>query len=519
MSKVIAADQAGKLVRDGDVVIGDGITFGFPEELFIALEEHFLKTGHPRNLTVIAPGGAGNVRGRGFDHLAHEGLLRKYCTSYLTLTRKIDELICGNKIEGYMLPLGVFAQLLREIAAGRPGLITHVGLKTFVDPRLEGGRLNSLSDSTGFIPEVIALSGKEWLFYKSFPVDVALLCGTTADEDGNISFERQAGVVNATAMAMAAKKCGGRVIAQVERLAGRGALKPQAVKVPGILVDAVVLARPENHKQTFNVQYDPARSGELRAPEVAPAPVPLNCGKIVARRAAMELKRGMVVNIGAGTPEFIPSVAWEEGIQRRITFAIEAGMIGGIPGYGLNFNTATNPDAILDHPYMMDFFDGGGCDATFLGLAQIDRRGNVNVSKLKNRVTGLGGFLNVAGTSKMRFHCGLFTAGEQDIGIENGRLQIVRDGEVCKFVNRVEQISVSGSYALDVGQPVTVITERAVFSWTEQGLTLIEIAPGVDLERDIRARMEFLPLVSPELKEMPAEIFLDGLMGLVRRLG
>ena len=518
MSKVIPAEQIGKLIRDGDVVIGDGITFGMPEELFIAVEKHFLETGHPRDLTVIAPGGTGNARGRGFDHLAHEGLVRKYSTSYLTLTRKIGKMIFNEEIEGYLVSVGASAQLLREIAGGRPGLITHVGLKTFLDPRLEGGRLNSISNSNDFVPEVITLAGKEWLFYKSFHIDIALLCGTTADEKGNITMEKEAGFANPITMAMATRKCGGKVIVQVERLAAYGTLKPKDVKIPGILVDAVVVAKPENHWQTWNVQYDPARSGETRAPEVSVAPAALGPDKVIGRRGAMELKRGMVINIGAGLSEFVPSVAWEEGIQRYITFVIEAGMVGGIPGYGLNFNTATNPDAIIDHAYMIDFFDGGGCDATFLGFAQVDGNCDINVSKLKNRITGIGGFLNVAVTSKKRFHCGTFMAGEQDIKVDKGRLKIVEDGRTAKFVNKVNQISSSGSYAVEIKQPVTIITERAVFECTKEGLVLKEVAPGVDINRDIISRMEFAPVISPDLKEMPEEIFLEEKMGLADKI-
>jgi len=515
---VISADQVGKLIRDGDVVVGDGITFNIPEELFIAVEEHFLKTGHPRDLTLVVPGGAGNARGRGVDHLSHEGLVRKYSTSYLTLTRKMGKLIFDGRIEGYLVPVGVSAQLFREIAGGKPGLITHVGLKTFLDPRLEGGRLNSISSSDDFVPEVVALAGGEWLFYKSFHIDVALLCGTTADEKGNITMEKEAGFANPITMAMAARKCGGKVIVQVERLAAYGALKPKDVKIPGILVDAVVVARPENHWQTWNVQYDPARSGEIRAPEVSVAPAALDPGKVIGRRGAMELKRDMVINIGAGMSEFVPSVAWEEGIQRYITFVIEAGMVGGIPGYGLNFNTATNPDAIIDHAYMIDFFDGGGCDATFLGFAQVDGNCDINVSKLRNRITGVGGFLNVAVTSKKRFHCGTFMAGEQEIRVENGRLKIVEDGKMSKFVNKVDQISSSGSYAVEIGQPVAIITERAVFECTKEGLMLKEVAPGVDINRDIISRMEFAPIISPDLKEMPKEIFLEEKMGLAGKI-
>lgn len=514
MPKVVELETALSMVKDGDVVISDGITFGAAEELVSGLEAKFLQTGRPRDLTVVAPGGSGDVRGRGFDHFAHEGFVKVFTGSYFNLTRRIGQLILDEKIEGYMLPLGVYCQLLREIVAGRPGLITHVGLETYVDPRYEGGRLNSISQRDEFVPELITIHGKEYLFYKPFHLDIALLRGTTADEDGNITMEKEAGILNALAIAMATKKTGGKVIVQVERVAAKHTLHPKDVRIPGIVVDAVVIARPENHMQTWREAYNPSLSGEIRIPESKAVPIPFDYKKAVGRRAVLELRPGMVVNIGAGMSEFVTSIAWEEGIQDKLTFIIEAGMIGGIPGFGLNFNTATNPACIIEQPSMIDFFDGGGCDISVLGFGQVDASGNINVSKLEGKIPGIGGFLNVAPNSKRRVHCGAFTAGKSDIRIENGRLRIIKDGEIIKFVEQVDQISVSGNYALKVGQPVKIITERAVFEWTKDGLVLKEIAPGVSVEEHILPKMAFRPLIAADLKEMPLEVFQDALLNL-----
>jgi propionate CoA-transferase len=514
LSKVVDVETAVGMIKDGDTVVVDGITFGCPEELCCAVEDSYLKKGKPANIVLFGPGGTGNTRGLGFDHFAHEGLMKTYVGSYLNLTRKLDEFIRDEKAEGYLIPLGVSCHLLREISAGRPGIFKKIGLKTYIDPRIEGGRLNSISRGEDYVPEIISLHGEEYLFFKSFKIDVALIRGTTADEDGNITLEKEAGIMNGLEMAMAAKKCGGIVIAQVERIAARGTLKPMNVRIPGILVDFIVIASPKNHMQTWREQYNPAISGEIKLP-ISNAPlVPFDLKKVVARRAVLELRPGAVVNLGAGMSEFVSSVSWEEGINENITFVIEAGMIGGVPGFGLNFNTAVNATCILSQSSILDYLDGGGHDFSFLGFAQFDKQGNVNVSKVLGRIPGIGGFHNVAPTAKQRFHCGAFTAGKSDIRVEDGRLRIVKDGNVIKFVDRVDQISASGEYALDIGQPTTIITERCVFEWTREGLVLTEIAPGVNIEENILKKMQFKPIISRNLKEMPADIFKKPLLNL-----
>lgn len=512
MSKIMSAEDAIKLVKDGYTVTGTGFSFIAPEELFIALENSFLNTRHPRDLTLLIPGGAGDLRGAGFDHFAHEGFIRKVIAPYFNLTPALGRMVLEEKVECYMLPSGVICQLLRDIGAKRPGLITHVGLKTFVDPRLEGGKLNSISKED--YVELIEIDGKEWLRYKPIHIDIAILKVTTADEFGNATMEKEAGFLVTLPMAIATHNCGGKVIEQVERVTVTGMLNPQHVQVPGSLVDAIVIARPEHHWMTWREQYNPARSGEVRVADIGLPVVPMRLEKVVARRVLYELEAGKVVNLGAGMSEFISSLAWEEKIFDKMILTVEAGMIGGVPGYGLQFNTASNPYAIIDQSFQMDLYDGGGNDISCVGFAQIDKKGNVNVSKLDGRILGVGGFLNVCPKAKKRVHCGAFTAGKSEIKVKDGKLEIIKDGNITKFVDKVEQITLSGECALEEGQPTIIITERCVFDFTKDGFILKEIAPGVDIKEHILEKMEFKPIISDDLKYMSEELFKDGLLNL-----
>ena len=512
MSKIMSAEDAIKLVEDGYTITGTGFSFIAPEELFIALENSFLNTRHPRDLTLLIPGGAGDLRGAGFDHFAHEGFIRKVIAPYFNLTPALGRMVLEEKVECYMLPSGVICQLLRDIGAKRPGLITHVGLKTFVDPRLEGGKLNSISKED--YVELIEIDGKEWLRYKPIHIDIAILKVTTADDFGNATMEKEAGFLVTLPMAIATHNCGGKVIEQVERVAVTGTLNPQHVQVPGSLVDAIVIARPEHHWMTWREQYNPARSGEVRVADIGLPVVPMRPEKVVARRALYELGAGKVVNLGAGMSEFISSLAWEEKIFDKMILTVEAGMIGGVPGYGLQFNTASNPYAIIDQSFQMDLYDGGGNDISCVGFAQIDKKGNVNVSKLEGRILGVGGFLNVCPKAKKRVHCGAFTAGKSEIKVKDGKLEIIKDGNITKFVDKVEQITLSGECALEEGQPTIIITERCVFDFTKDGFILKEIAPGVDIKEHILEKMEFKPIISDDLKYMSEELFKDALLNL-----
>jgi len=511
--KLINSIDVAKIVKDGDTVTGTGFSFMTPEELFVALEESFLETGHPRDLTILVPGGAGNLRGKGFDHFAHDGFIKKVIAPYYNLTPALAKMVMEERVEAYMIPAGVLAQLLRDIGAKRPGLITHVGLGTFADPRVEGGALNSRSKER--LTEIIEIDGAEYIRYKPIHIDVALIKVTTADEFGNCTMEKEAAFLTTLPMAIATHNCGGIVIVQAERVASMNTLHPQRVIVPGILVDGIVVARPENHWMTWREQYNPARSGEIRASALDLPSVDMGPEKVVARRAIYQLEPGEVVNLGAGMPEFISSVCWEEKIFDKLVLTVEAGMIGGIPGYGLQFNTASNPYAIIDQSLQMDLYDGGGNDASCVGFAQIDEQGNVNVSKLNSRIPGVGGFLNVFPNSKKRVHCGGFMAGKSKIEARDGKLHIIEDANIVKFVKKVNQITLNGSYINNFTVPTVIITERAVFHYTKDaGLVLEEIAPGVDLKKDILDKMEFRPVISKSFKLMPSELFDNRMLNL-----
>jgi propionate CoA-transferase len=509
--KVLSALDAVKLIPDGATV---GVTgFGgaaYPEVVSEAVETSFLAEGHPRELSLFFCAGSGALETKGMNHFGHEGLVRKVVMGHWNPAPMLVELAMANKIEAYNFPQGALAQLVRDIAAGKPGTVSKVGLKTFVDPRVEGGKLNEVT--TEDLVEVIELAGQELLFYKGCKIDVAIIRATSADEKGNLSMEKEAVSVESLSMAQAARNSGGIVIAQVERIVSAGSLDPRMVKVPGILVDVVVLVSPEEQWQTFAEHYVPAYCGEVRTPFEDFVPLPLDARKIIARRAALELAEGDVVNLGIGIPEGVAVVANEEGTADQITLTVESGGVGGIPAGGLSFGASTNVEALLDQPYQFDFYDGGGVDAAFLGLAQMDQQGNINVSKFGPRIAGCGGFIDISQNSKKVIFCGTLTAGGLKIAVENGEVHILREGKVDKFVEEVEQITFSGEYAQGVSQPVLCVTERAVFELTAEGVVLTEIAPGIDLERDVLAHMGFTPIISRGLRIMDAKIFSPGPM-------
>ncbi len=511
--KVMTADEAIRLIRDGDTVATGGfVTIGFPEDLATHLEKFFLATGQPRDLTLVYAAGQGDRGHRGLNHFGHEGLVRRVIGGHWGLVPKLQKLAIDNKIEAYNFPQGVLTHLFRDTAAHKPGTLTTIGLDTFVDPRLGGGKLNERT--TTDLVQLLTIDGQEYLFYKALPIQVALLRGTTADVDGNITMEKEALTLEVLALATVAHNSGGLVIVQVERIAQQGTLKPKEVKIPGVLVDAVVVADPKHHWQTFAEVYNPGFSGELVIPTQSIPPMTMDARKIIARRAALELRPHNVVNLGIGMPEGVASVVYEEQLMDLITLTAEPGIIGGIPAGGLNFGAATNPQAIIDQPAQFDYYDGGGLDVTCLGLAQADRHGNVNVSKFGRTLAGAGGFINISQSAKKVLFLGTFTIRSQVV-IEAQELHVHHDsGKVHKFIEEVEHRTFSGAYATRKGQTVLYITERCVFQLTKAGLELIEIAPGIDLEPHILALMEFRPLLKRPLRLMDKRIFSPEPMGL-----
>lgn len=508
MAKFMSAEQAIELIKSGDTVAMSGfVGMGHPEELSKAMEKKFLETAQPRDLTLTF--GASQNDGKsnwGLNRWAKDGLVRRVVSGHWGLQPDLIKMAVENRIEAYNIPQGVILHLFRAIAGKKPGILSHVGLGTFADPRETCGRLNSISHEE--YVRLMEIDGKEYLFYKSFPVNVAIVRGTSADENGNISIEREAISLEFLCLALAAKGSGGKVIVQVERKVKAGTLHPMMVKIPKVVVDAIVVAKPENHWQVpMAEQYNPALCGEVRIPLSEVAPLPLDERKVVCRRCAMELVPDAVVNLGIGMPPGVGVIGAEENVSDLMTMTVEPGIVGGVPLGGLYFGSAINPEAMLDHPNMFDFYDGGGLDLAVLGMAEMDQFGNVNVSKFGPRIAGAGGFINITQSAKKVVFCGTFTASGFEFEIGGGKLKIVKEGKIRKLVPKVEHITFSGNYGRKSGQKILYVTERAVFELQPEGVTLVEIAPGVDLEKDVLGQMAFKPRVAPDLKLMDPRIF------------
>ncbi len=518
---ILTAEEAARLIGNGaTVTVSSSAAQLVPEKILEGIETRFLTTGEPRDLTVVFPVAVGDSFGTvGLDHLAHPGLIRRLIGgSYVNApaakpSPKIYAMIYADQVEAYNLPLGVLMHLHRDIAAKKPGVITRIGLGTFVDPRDQGGRMNRVTPPD--LVEVIQLLGEEWLLYRAFPINVAIIRGTTADEHGNLTFEHEGVVLAVLAQAMAAHNSGGKVIAQVKRVVARGTLSPQLVKVPGILVDALVVD-PEQRQNT-GITYDPAISGEIRTAAFPVEPLPLGPEKVIARRALCQMQAGDIVNLGFGISSLVPQIALEEGLFDQLTFTVEQGAIGGLPLTGFAFGASHNPEAIIDSAAQFDLIDGGGVTVGCLAFAEVDGQGNVNVSRLTAQphvLAGAGGFINIAqGTGKL-LYCGTIRAGGLDIRIEDGKVRILQDGRFPKFVEHAQHITFNGALAAKHGQEVWYITERGVFRLTTDGLVLTEVAPGIDMDRDIRAKIGFSLRIAPAMRPMDARLFRPDRMGI-----
>lgn len=516
-AKLVSARTAIERIRPRDTLCISGfVGTGTPEELIRALESRFLHTNAPFDLTLVFAAAPGDGDARGVNRLAHTGLLKRVIGGHWALVPKLGALALAGEVEAYNLPLGVMSQLYREIAGKRGGVLTRVGLGTFVDPRQDGGRLNKATWEE--LVKLITIDDEEWLLYKPFGIDVAFIRGTTADHNGNLSMENEALTLDTLAIATATKNSGGLVIAQVERVVPANTLGPRTVEVPGILVDYVVEAAAENHRQTWATQFEPAFAGQCRVNLSRVPPMALDERKLVARRAAFELPLGGVVNLGIGMPEGVSRVAGEEGLLGAITLTAEPGIIGGMPQGGLDFGAAINNDALLAQNQQFDFYDGGGLDLAVLGMAQVDAQGNVNVSRFGDRLAGAGGFINISQSASRLVFVGTFTAGGLEVAIEHGKLRILREGRTGKFLPAVEQITFNGDLACRRGQAVFYVTERAVFQLTEQGLELIEIAPGIEVRTQILDRIPF-PVIVRQPKPMNPRIYNPKPMGLAQLLG
>ena len=499
-ARIVSAAEAAAAIPDGaTVAVGGFVGAGHPEMLTHALEQRFLQSQSPRDLTLVYAAGQGDRADRGLNHLAHAGLIKRVVGGHWNLAPKLGKLALANEIEAYNIPQGVVCVLLREIAAKRPGIFTKIGLNTFIDPRQTGGRMNARTEEP--LVEIVTLDGEEWLRYKSFPVTVALIRATYADARGNLSMECEGLIGEVLPIAQAARNHGGIVIAQVESMVDR-IIDPKSVRVPGILVDYVVTSGGVMHDQTFGVDFDESFVVSSDEIEGIP-PLAFSERKIIGRRALAEIQQGDIVNLGIGLPETVAAVAAETGRMQEFTLTVESGPTGGVPASGLSFGCSHFPEAIIDQPSQFDFYDGGGIDVSVLGAVEVDEEGSVNVSQFAGRFAGVGGFVNISQSARRVVFCCTFTAGDLEVKVDDGKLHVMREGRHAKFVKRVAQCCFHGPSAIARGQRVIYVTERAVFELTAQGLRLLEAAEGIELERDVLPRMEFRPIIDGWKRSRP----------------
>ncbi|PWC16664.1 acyl CoA:acetate/3-ketoacid CoA transferase [Brenneria roseae subsp. roseae] len=506
----ITAQDAAEMIQDGDTLCTIAMTLvGASESILKQIESRFKTTGHPQNITLLHSCGQSD-RSRGIQHLAYEGLVKRIIGSHWGLQPKWMDMIANSQVEAYCLPQGQIAQLYRSMACGLPGKMSKVGLGTFIDPRDEGGKMNERTRPLENIIDIITYDDEEYLFYKAIPLDVVIIRGTTCDEMGNLTTTEEAMKLEILPAVLAAKRYGGKVIAQVKQVAENGTLNPKDVTVPGVFIDAIVVCDTpqEDHRQTSSWFFDPSYSGQLKVPASHTTLAPFNERKFIARRAAMELKKGNVLNVGTGIPnDMVGRICNEEGINDDIMITVESGIYGGNPAGGIDFGIGQNLVAMITHQEQMDYYNGAGVDITFMGLGELDKEGNVNSTKMGTRCTGAGGFIDITQNAKKIVFCGTFTANGAKYQFEDDKLIILEEGKVKKMLNHVAQISFNGKIARQKNQEVIIVTERCVFKLVEHGVELIEIAPGIDLNTHILSQMDFKPIISPTLQTMNKDLF------------
>ncbi len=517
-NKICGGAEAMSLVKDGDFLACSGnMNSAMPEELMIELEKRFLATGGPQGLTIMSGSGVGDMgsaTSKGFQHLAHEGLVKRVIVGHYGSNNTIMEMVINNKVESYNLPQGVCEHMFRRRAQGQPGEISKIGLKTYVDPRLEGGRMNEITKEE--LVKLIEIDGEEYLYYPMPKIQFGCVRATTADENGNLSFEEEAAYVNARAIAMATRASGGIVVAQVKNVVAAGAIPAKEVHIAGVFVDKVVVSRDpvNNHRQTMGDFYNAAYTGKYKVPLDAQAALPLSANKVIARRAAAELVPDALVNLGLGIPESVAAVVAEEGLSDSMVMTVETGALGGVPAPRFSFGASVNAWSHVDSPTIFDVYDGGCLDMTFVGMAEIGKNGDVNVSRFGPKITGCGGFIDLTqGTKKVVF-CGTLTSGGLKTAVEEGRIRILNEGKNKKFVRSVYQVTFSGEHALETGQEILYVTERCVFELRKEGVTLTEVAPGIDIARDILPYMDFTPKMADDIKVMDERFFSEGKIDL-----
>ena len=521
-TKIISFEDAARLIPDGAVVsISSSSGLNTPERMLAAIGDRFDREAHPRDLTTLHPIGTGDMYGiKGVDHLARPGLLRRIIAgSYPSGPSNLDspliwKMIIDDEVAAYNVPSGIMFDMHRDVAARRAGVLTRIGLSTFVDPELQGCAMNARAAREAIVFKT-EFNGERWLHFPNIAPDVAIIRATTADENGNLSMEHEGAYLGVLDLALAARNCGGIVIAQVKRTTEAGAIPTQRVYVPSTLVDYIVVD-PEQMQAT-HTQYDPCISGELRRPLASFEAVPFNAEKVIARRAALELRRGDAANLGFGISAVVPGILIEEGLSGAVTWVIEQGAVGGVPLTGFPFGCAVNAEAFMSSPYQFIYFQGAGFDASMLSFMEVDADGNVNVSRLSTKphvTAGCGGFVDITSHSRKIVFSGFFRTGGLELDVGDGRLVILREGKVAKFVPEVEHVTFSGRRGREQRQQVTYVTERCVIELRERGLTVVEIAPGVDLERDVLAQAMFPLAVADDLRTMDARLFTDAPMQL-----